>query len=562
MQLDLSSKGKLSIEDSILIDSVAPQVVKEYNKIIEELVNVNNLKGLDLILSVISRNPFHSSVLLSLCKLSLLEEKLNKNESISSVVIENKATYLATKTIIERYRSNTTIVVKSNYAGVLLVIITFLKFIKSLYMIIISWLWPRITRIYRDKPKGSIVFVDNFILPNSFNKEGDFVERYYTGYDRYLSDTQRQKVWYSPTLFGFKTLRQYFKMSVQSKKSRHNFLFQESWLTFYDYIYALYLTAIIPLKVKNLPLFRGCNIHQLLISEAKKDIFSPSLVMSICKFRFIKNLRIARVDVCQVVDWNENQAIDKALNLGFHKYYPDVVVKGYQGYVSPPYEAHKVPQSFELENSTLPSQLYVISENYKKTVLDSCPNFDVRVASAFRFSYLYDVDRSKVISDEPTILIALPMNINESISILNSCIQLQSIIDIKVTILVKHHPGYNKKEFAKKVPLFLDDSFVQTNDSMVDLLGSISLLISSASSVCAEAASLGIPVAIHGNRYGVTMSPIIDGVNSFSNNIFYSKSHLAKFIKLYLGRKSNNSSIVQTFFMDNGESAQALFTCE
>ena len=57
---------------------------------------------------------------------------------------------------------------------------------------------------------------------------------------------------------------------------------------------------------------------------------------------------------------------------------------------------------------------------------------------------------------------------------------------------------------------------------MFDLLGFISLLISSASSVCVEAASLGIPVAIHGNRHGVTMNPVTD-VHNHKDNVFYSQ---------------------------------------
>ena len=154
------------------------------------------------------------------------------------------------------------------------------------------------------------------------------------------------------------------------------------------------------------------------------------------------------------------------------------------------------------------------------------------------------------------------MDIDESTNILNMCGQLQSLIDTKVSILVKHHPAHESHIFAKRVPLFFNDSFIQTNDSMSDLLKSISLVISSASSACAEAASLGIPVAMYGNRYGVTMNTILDGVNGFSNNIFYSESQLAEFIKLYLGKNGKNSSIDQTFFMDNGESVQALFVCE
>jgi CDP-glycerol glycerophosphotransferase (TagB/SpsB family) len=154
------------------------------------------------------------------------------------------------------------------------------------------------------------------------------------------------------------------------------------------------------------------------------------------------------------------------------------------------------------------------------------------------------------------------MDIDESINILNTCSQLHLLVDTKIRILVKHHPAHESHAFIKQVPAFGNDTFTPTSDSMLDLLGSISLLISSASSACAEAASLGIPVAVYGNRYGVTMSPIANDINGFLNNVFYSENQLIEFIQLYLGTNGDNSSIERNFYMDNGESAQALFSCE
>jgi len=561
MQLDLSNKGILSIEDSILIDKVALQVQQEYNKIIEQLITDNSLSDLDLLLSIVSRNPYTSSVLPILCKIMLLEEKLKKGDKISLIIVENKLVVETIISVLKKYNQTIPIQVIKRFTGIFWIFICLVNFIKSIYLIIVHWLWPRLTLTYRIEPKESVLLVDNFILPSSFTIDNVFIERHYTGYEKYLSKSQKKKIWYAPTLIGFKSLIQLLKMSSQAKKSNNNFIFQESWLTFCDYIYSLYLAAILPYKFKVTRLFMGHNINRLLISEARKDFCSPALTMAICKYRFIINLKKANINICQVIDWHENQIIDKALNLALHKYYPDVEVKGYQGYVSSPHEAHKIPRLYELENGSLPDQLHVISDTYKNTVLNSCPDLDVRVSSAFRFSYLYDIDRSKLITDIPIILIALPMNIDDSISILNTCIQLQSLIYKKVEILVKHHPGYDSKEFAKKVPEFLNDSFKVTHDNMCTLLELISLLISSASSVCAEASSIGIPVAIYGNRQGVTLNPILDDISNFKNNIFYSEDQLGDFVNKSLGKSNYKSSIEQSFFMDNGESAKDLFVC-
>ena len=92
--------------------------------------------------------------------------------------------------------------------------------------------------------------------------------------------------------------------------------------------------------------------------------------------------------------------------------------------------------------------MHVISENYKKTILDSCPDLNVRVSLAFRFSYLHNINRKRMDLNIPTILITLPMDITESINILAACSQLHILVNTKINILVKHHPTYSSHIFT------------------------------------------------------------------------------------------------------------------
>lgn len=561
MRLDLSVRGKLSIEDSLLIDEIVPKFYDSYNDFIAQLMADNSLRELDFLLTIVSRNPLQSSILPTFCKISLLQEKLRQGDVVSSIIVEDGFMLAVVGEVLSRFNQKTSVTVSQNKPYIVSIFPMFLRFIQSVYLIAISWLWPRLMGIYRKRPKEPIVFVDTFVLPSSFTSERGFFDRYYTGYEQYLSDVQNEKIWYSPTLAGFRSLRKCLKMAAQSKKDGHNFLFQESWLTLGDYIHALYLTIMLPFKIKKVPSFMGYDVRKLLISEARMDIFSPSLMKAICKFKFIKNLQVAGVEVCQVVNWHENQGIDKALNLGFHRHYPSVVVKGYQGYIAPSYWIHTVPQPFELENLLLPDQIHVISKKRKQDILDSCPNLDTRVASAFRFSYLYNVNKAESVSEDLTILITLPIDIYESERILNACVELHSLVDTKINILVKQHPTFERHVFAKLVPLFLNSAFILTEDSMAILLGRISLLISSASSTCAEANSLGIPVAVYGNQHGVTVNPIAD-IESGADNVFYSQEQLAKFVNHSLKNNNQKKDIERYFFIDNGESAQTLFVCE
>ena len=558
--LNLSINGSLSIEDSALIDSLGQESQDICNKFVTQLVDKNSLSGLDFLLSVISRNPMQSQIPLVINRLLLMQKKLERKDPISMIVLEDSRLLTPVREILANFDIEVPIRI-SKHRRLPAVSKVFLNALQSTYLVFISWWWPRLTGLYKKEPKSSCVLVDTFVLPNSFTKAGDFIDRYYTGYEQYLNDGELDKIYHAPTLVGFRSLTSCIKMARLSKKTKHHFIFQESWLSLSDYLHAMYLSLVLPLKIKNFPLLLEYNIRNLLVNELRAEIFSPALIKAICRFKFVKRLSGAGVDFCQVINWHENQSIDKALNLGFHVHYPGLDIKGYQGYVAPSYWTHSVPQSLELENQLLPDELYVISNHRKKEILANCPNLSVCIASSFRFSYLLDIERLELCSgEEATILIALPIDIEESKGILRACIELQSSISRKITILVKQHPTYSKDKFEKLVPEFGNSAFTAVNDSMSNLLEHITLLISSASSTCAEAVSLGIPVAVYGNRYGVTANPIAN-TDSEIAQVFYSQEQLAEFINNSLTKNYRRKHIEEFFYIDNGESAKELFVC-
>jgi len=559
MDLNLSIFGNLSKEDSALMDKVSLESQSLCNQFVSQLADSNSLCELDLLLSIVSRNPLQSQLPLIIDRLLLLRLKLKQGDKISSITIEDSSMLPPIEEILNQFDVKIPMRIEGKKRHLTLEVL--LQFIKSSYLIIISWFWPRFARMYRKRPKESIVFVDTFALPGSFTKEGEFADRYYTGYDQYLSYEQNRAIWYAPVLSGYKTLTGCIKMALLSKKGKQNFLFQESWLTLFDYMQAMYQTMFLPLKIKHYPKLMGLDISKILIDEVRKDFFSPSLLKAICRFKFVKRISLANIEVCQVVNWHENQGIDKALNLGFHKHYPSIAIKGYQGYIAPSSWTHTVPQPFELVNQLLPDNLYVLSSKRKKEVLSNCPELSVGLASSFRFSYLPNIARNSAsMKIRATILIALPIDINESKGILSSCAELHSLTNQEVIILVKQHPTCSKDKFEKLVFEFRESEFKIVDDNMPKLLERISLLISSASSTCAEAVSLGIPVAVYGNRYGVTANPIAN-TESGITQVYYSQDQLAEFVNNALTTNNRGKNIEEYFYIDNGESVKELFVC-
>ena len=130
--------------------------------------------------------------------------------------------------------------------------------------------------------------------------------------------------------------------------------------------------------------------------------------------------------------------------------------------------------------------------------------------------------------------------------------------------MLKCHPKFSIKEFKALVPASMNDKFFFSEESIEKLLTKASLVVSSASTVCIEAASVGIPVAIISNSSGLTRNPLPVPTENDLWAIIYNESDLSTLINKAnkQEKKLNNNffqkvekSTVRTLFFFNNEIA-------
>ena len=552
--LNLFTGGRLSASDSLLLEQLAPSVIDKYNDFTDELIRRNKFQGLSLLLNLSCRNPLASPLLDLFCKISLLEEKLKKLEDVRVIYVDNWQIAEIVNELLLKFKKKVEVKVISNKKNLSLHII--FNFIKSSYLILIYWLWTRLMGL-KIIPNGEILFVDNFILIDSFKPDGSFVDRYYTNHEEYLSEDERSLRWYAPTLVGINYPWQMLKVGQGVKSSKDNFLIQEAWLNFSDYLYSIYYSLLIPFRLKEVPKFKGLNFKTFILNENFKDISSPSLMLAICKYRFIRRLSKEKINISGAVEWNENQIIDRAINLGFKDCYKDITVQGYQGFILPEYYACAQPTCLEFSLGSLPDIMHVPGKSGNALRKSVCPKLLVKISPAFRFSHVFNIQdlRSKKL---PIILVALPMNLSESKNIIKSIIDIQESLKVSVRLIIKLHPSNTLKDFLVSVPEAKNLEI--TDKNMHQLLELCSVMISSTSSACVEAVSVGIPVAIYGNRYGVSWNPIPENVPNEIWEVFYTRSQLVLFINQALSKPSRHSIVNDLFHPITKEGTRELFT--
>ncbi len=559
--LDLCSNGELSAEDAKLIDFLGAKVREEYDEYIGSFIEANKLKGLNLLLAASCRNTLVSKIHDSFCRIALLEEKIKQRQCPDYVKVDDAAVADVVNRILVKHKClKTKVEYRSSDKNIFVLVL--LNILMSIYIVLNSWLWSRIF-FRKERPEGKVLFVDTFLFKNSIDSYGHFHDRYYTGHEEYLTRKELSDLWFAPTLYGVRHPKEYIKLFSQVAAADRNFLIKEAWLTFADYFFSLIYSFIIPFNVKGYPLFRGVDVRVVVRREVLSDIAAPALVRAICQYRFIRRLSKNGVDICGAVNWLENQVNDRALNLSFKEYYPGVQVKGYQGFMLIEYYASLQPTAYEFDAHTLPSVLHVINEECLQLHRRSCENLPLALSPAFRFAHLFDL-KDRRTEGEQVVLIPLPGAGMEyaSIGIIKSYLSIIAGLKKNVRVLVKPHPSYTIEQFKRLAPELSDPRLEYTDKDMPELLELASIMISTASSVCVEAVSVGIPVAIYGSRSGITMNPIPANVPNELWDVFYTSKQLAEFMQVALEKKERASIVNELFHPIDEEGTRALFAFE
>jgi hypothetical protein len=527
MNLDLRTNGILSVECAKLLTELEPKSRIIYNKYIDNLSSDNKLTGLSLLLQPTNRNTTNSAIHSTLCKYNLVRHLLQENKLIDKVFVNSKYDKEILNSIFNSY-NKTANIIYSEKIGIYLIILN--NLVKSLYFLLVNVFLSIILGLKDFKrPSGSIIYIDTFMSVSSITDCSIFNERYYRGLEDTIDSLKLNKLWYAPVPVGFDSISDFYTIYKFIRKSDSNILHQNNYLKPYDYLKALYLSFKLIGNVNTYPRWLGHDISSLINREIKTELFSTQLFIAVLRYFFIKRIAESGVKIDIVINWNENQVIDRALCLGIRDYYPGVKIKGYQGLTPSKYYASLEPTCFEVKSKTVPDVILAIGSAFVEYKKINCKDVNVGIAPAYRFSHLHEINR-KISFNNNVIFVALPYYMDECIRILYICLSIVNTLEPNYKVKIKLHPDHVEGLFNKNLPHNLTNQFSFTTLTISELLATASYLFSSASSTCIEAAVLGIPVAIMGNLSGPTQNPLVDLIDADKWSIIYSSEDFIYFI--------------------------------
>lgn len=352
----------------------------------------------------------------------------------------------------------------------------------------------------KDLSGEGYVVIDTFLHGYSLSKEGVFKDRYFPELHEYLLK-QGKKVIVHPVIDGY--IQNYFSFFRKVRISDTKFIISEDYLCLSDYAYALTVSLkVLRIKVES-PTFRGFDISDIVEEDHREQSFFPAIEAAII-YRLFLRLGKGGMQIDYIIDWYENQVIDKALVAGVRKALPRTKIIGAQVFIHAPNFLNFFPCQSEVEAGMAPDLLLETSERQCKVAEVFTKDIPSRPAAALRYNHLYNGASMKddICKDEEKAVVALlPFNLKEAVELLEVLSEALPDIEEKVTFFIKGHPDYSDKElisaFGKDI---WPSRFTVLSGDLAQALACASLVVSSNSSSMVEAAAKGVPVIFVGRQ--------------------------------------------------------------
>lgn len=527
--LDLNN---LTIKQVKRLNEISESIKEDFNNLTEIILDETDKSLAWLLHPLVSRNPYQSNLFLNICYILLTKEIIDNNKTLEKIIPKNKIQQISIEKYLQKIGNNIKVVKakKTNYL--------IYSLLASLYRIIRKVLLYVFThdnkRTRTIKSLDSIILLDTFILQNSL-KEGRYLDRYYPRLSETLEQSERERLYFLPTILGKFNRRQ---LKDIWKNSKENIIYKHDFLKIKDYIVAFIALLKLSLGRKTEYVFYDMNVSPLVIDEYKKKRFHGSAFEGLLNYLFISRLKKANVNLKLMVDWNENQPIDKGLIKGMKTFYPKVHTKGYQGYIiSTDFNFYIQPTDYEIDNGVIPDEICVVGQGLEENVKKFSSKLKASKAPAFRFSNVYkEYGHNK--SKSTNVLVALPIGMNESIDIIQVLSKAISNYDnIEFNIQIKPHPALK----LNKLKELSGDAWLKCFDIVEgdfnEILASSSILIGSTSTTLIESLARGIPVIVVGSQKGITQNPIPKEIKEDIWTLCYTPGEIAGTIDFYTSYK-------------------------
>ncbi|MBF0442781.1 MAG: hypothetical protein HQK54_12825, partial [Oligoflexales bacterium] len=407
------------------------------------------------------------------------------------------------------------------------------------------------TRKKLESITSSLILVDIFVLEDSFGPDG-FRDRYYNYFNLEWDELKQNSIRYVPIIYARKG---YFKLYKNLRRYQEHFIVKEDYLNIRDwfsvFLLPFRLMRLIPLGVP----FRDVKVDPLVREAWNSSLTSQSSMDAWTAFLFPHRLKKAGIKVRKLIEWFENQVVDKCSILGFHQAYSDIPVVGYQ--ISQPHQLYLClfPTRHEYVSRVLPDKIAVCGQAAIEERKKFFDHPGIILAPAFRYCRLWNKRSTYPDPSEFTISLLMPFTVRECELLLEIVSKALSEWQGSISIFIKKHPAVSSNVIARMLDKYFIGNLKITNEDTYKIIEKSNFVVSNNSGITLEAVAMGTPVVIIGNDRGLSFHPMGSNILSEMWRIARTPTEFIESLKYF----SNISEERIALYNKESERIRALF---
>ena len=385
---------------------------------------------------------------------------------------------------------------------------------------------------------NNIILLDTTLMRATFNnKKNIFLDRFYG--DMFKKKVKGSNFFIAPENLLFKDTKKYLN---KIKNEKNNFIFRFDFLNIMDYIKALKIVGLENLNFnKKFYRYQSIKLDYSIFIDKMNSKFNLNFYVGVLNYFFFKRLSDNKVQLKNIINWNENQPADKGFVLGSKKFFPKIPIKGFACYfVNYDYYFDKQPLKCEFKKNLIPDELFVPTKLNKIKIKKFCKDINVYEAPLFRFKSLLKITKIKKNKSKNSISVFLPIERIEAINIIIQLSKSNFILSNNVEVIVKPHPDMSN-QFINELLQICQNRFIFSNQALYIMMQKTNLVISTSSSSTIEAIFYGKPVISPINTNLLVDTPIANIIPKKYYKISYTSEDLNKKISKYLLMKKNHN---------------------
>tara|TARA_B100000575_G_C23110214_1_gene641239 strand:- start:712 stop:1962 length:1251 start_codon:yes stop_codon:yes gene_type:complete len=390
---------------------------------------------------------------------------------------------------------------------------------------------------YKNK---NIILIETFFSKNLYNKK--YKDRYHKEIFLKLPDKIKKKSYFFPINLSIFYIRKYLKC-IRNEKIK--FIHPLDFLKLKDYIDSIFLLAKLGSIPKKKISFENFEVNRIIKYHIFFSNFNFSTFIAGLNYFFLKRLKEKDFNIEIILDWYENQIIDKGLCLGKNHFTPNSVLKGHMGYIN---DFKKIyyytPTILEKKQKALPDEILLVSKGIYKKFYKKIKYLNFKLVPAIRNKMIFNLQKKEPQNLKTNVLIICSANTEENNFIFSLISEIYTKIDFqKFNIVIKLHPNtkINSKLKNKK-------KLIITNNKFYSLLSNSDIVISGGTTATIEAKILNKKIILIGNNNGITLNPLFEETNKLE--VCYSANNLLNYLTKF-SRKRDKTKInrkLQNFY--------------